>query len=292
VIVKLDQLLGLKQEKYRVLVVLRSDGTALYATEDLALARMKFSDFPDLVKSIYIVDVRQSLHFQQVFKTLELAGDPWAVHCLHVPYELVSLPGNVVMASREGSVVLLEDLIREATARALAVVEEKNPELPAQTKQSVAAAVGVGAIKYPMLARENAKQVTFDWQSALDFNGQAAPYIQYAHVRANSILRKAAVDEASLAWTPYPLASSEIALIDLLSRYPREIVRAAEEYKPLLIANYAYDLARSFTTFYNDCPVLTSDEPQRASRKAIPAAVRGVLASALNLLGIQAPDSM
>jgi len=291
VIVKIDELLGLKEDKYRVLVVLRSDGTALYATEDLALARRKFADYPDLVKSIYIVDVRQSLHFQQVFKTLEIAGDPWAVKCQHVPYELVSLPGNVVMASREGTVVLLEDLIREATTRALQVVEEKNPDLPAETKQAVAQAVGIGAIKYPMLARENAKQVTFDWQSALDFNGQAAPYIQYAHVRANSILRKAggAIPES---WQPYPLAASEIQLIDLLSRFPKEVVRAAAEYKPLLIANLAYDLAKTFTDFYNECPVITADEPLRKGRLRLTAAARQALANALRLLGIQAPEAM
>ena len=191
VIVKIDEKLGLTQEKYRVLVVLRSDNTALYATEDLALAKMKFTDYPDLVRSYYVVDVRQSLHFQQIFKTLEIAGYPWATRCVHVPYELVNLPGNVVMASREGTVVLLEDLMREATARAMQVVEQKNPDLDPAQKLAVSRAVGMGAIKYPMLGRENAKVVTFDWESALDFNGQAAPYIQYAHVRANSILRKA-----------------------------------------------------------------------------------------------------
>lgn len=292
VIVKLDELLGLKQEKFRVLVVLRSDGTALYATEDLALARMKFQDYPDLVKSIYVVDVRQSLHFLQVFKTLELAGDAWATRCQHIPYELVSLPGNVVMASREGTVVLLEDLIREATSRALRVVEEKNPDLSPEIKHQVASAVGVGAIKYPMLARENAKQVTFDWQSALDFNGQAAPYIQYAHVRANSILRKAGANPAALHWEGIDLDPAEIELIDLLSRYEKEVQRAAAEYKPLLVANFSYDLARSFTTFYNTCPVVTAPEPQRSNRLALTAAVRTVLASSLSLLGIQAPDFM
>jgi arginyl-tRNA synthetase len=149
VIVKLDELLGLTTEKYRVLVVLRSDNTALYATEDLALAKMKFGDFPNLSKSLYVVDVRQSLHFQQVFKTLELASYPWASQCQHIPYELVNLPGNVVMASREGTVVLLEDLIREATRRALEVVEQKNPELSADQKMKIARAVGIGAINTP-----------------------------------------------------------------------------------------------------------------------------------------------
>jgi arginyl-tRNA synthetase len=291
VIVKIDELLGLKDEKFRVLVVLRSDGTALYATEDLALARRKFADYPDLVKSIYIVDVRQSLHFQQVFKTLEIAGAPWAARCQHVPYELVSLPGNVVMASREGTVVLLEDLIREATSRALQVVEEKNPDLPAETKLAVAQAVGIGAIKYPMLARENAKQVTFDWQSALDFNGQAAPYIQYAHVRANSILRKAGGVVPS-TWEPYPLAASEIQLIDLLSRLPKEVARSAAELKPLHIANIAYELAKTFSDFYNGCPVLTAEEPVRQGRLRLTAAARQALANTLRYLGIQAPESM
>ncbi|RPJ51058.1 MAG: arginine--tRNA ligase, partial [Chloroflexi bacterium] len=147
VIVKIDEKLGLKNEKYRVLVVLRSDGTALYATEDLALAKIKFGDYPDMIKSLYIVDVRQSLHFQQVFKTLDLAGYPWAERCQHIPYELVNLPGNVVMASREGTVVLLEDLLREATRRALEVVEQKNPDLSAEQKMATARAVGLGAIK-------------------------------------------------------------------------------------------------------------------------------------------------
>ena len=138
VFVKLDELLGNEKEKYRVLVVLRSDGTALYATEDLALAIQKFVDYPRLSRSFYVVDVRQSLHFQQVFKTLELAGYPWAGRCEHIPYELVNLPGNVVMASREGTVVLLEDLIREAFSRALEVVEQKNPDLiPEKIKQQV-----------------------------------------------------------------------------------------------------------------------------------------------------------
>ena len=125
VIVKIDEKLGLTKEKYRVAVILRSDNTALYSTEDLALAIQKFDDYPDLAKSIYVVDVRQSLHFQQVFKILEIAGYALATKCQHVPYEVVNLPGNVIMSSREGTVVLLEDLIREATTRALEVVVEE-----------------------------------------------------------------------------------------------------------------------------------------------------------------------
>jgi arginyl-tRNA synthetase len=292
VYVKIDELLGLKQEKYRVLVVLRSDNTALYATEDLALAILKFTDYPDLVRSFYVVDVRQSLHFQQVFKTLEIAGHPWADRCQHVPYELVALPGNVVMASREGTVVLLEDLIREATRRSLVVVEEKNHELSNEQKLAIARAVGIGAIKYPMLSRENAKTVTFDWQTALDFNGQAAPYIQYAYVRSGSILRKAGTELPPSLTPVHALHETEINLIEVLTRLPREVRRAAHDLQPLTISNLAYETARAFNDFYNLCPVLPAEPAVRAFRLRLVAAARQALGNALALLGIGAPDAM
>ncbi|HEX2978873.1 MAG TPA: arginine--tRNA ligase, partial [Anaerolineaceae bacterium] len=291
VIVKIDEQLGLKDEKYRVLVVLRSDGTALYSTEDLALAIIKFQDYT-LAKSIYVVDVRQSLHFQQVFKTLEIAGYPWAKQCFHLAYELVNLPGNVVMASREGTVVLLEDLIREAIQRALEVVREKNPNLDEATQKSVAEAVGLGAIKYPIIARDNTKIVTFDWETALDFNGQAAPYIQYAHVRANSILRKADTELPESTLPSYELHPTEINLIDLISRFPKEVQRSAAEYKPLYLAAHAYELARAFNDFYNQCPVLQAPGDQRDSRLRLVAAARQAIANNLALLGITAPQAM
>ena len=232
-----------------MLVVLRSDGTALYATEDLALVKQKFTDYPDLQKSLYIVDVRQSLHFTQVFKTMEIAGYPWAKQCEHVPYELVSLPGNVVMASREGTVVLLEDLIGEATKRAHEVVQEKNPDLSDDQKWATARAVGIGAIKYPMQARENTKVVTFDWESALDFNGQAAPYIQYAYVRCGSILKKAGKEKNNSSEVTYELSHQEIQLVDLISRFSREVERAASEYRTIQIANFAYEMAKTLIIF-------------------------------------------
>ncbi|MCK4976652.1 MAG: arginine--tRNA ligase, partial [Anaerolineales bacterium] len=278
VIVKIDEILGLKKEKYRVLVILRSDNTALYSTEDLALAIQKFDDY-ELDKSIYVVDVRQSLHFQQIFKTLEISGYPWADRCLHIGYELVILPGNVVMASRDGTVVLLEDLIREAAQRALQVVQEKNPSLSDNEMQKVAHAVGLGALKYPMLARENSKVVTFDWQTALDFNGQAAPYIQYAHVRANSILRRM---EGPLpeSFTPqHTLEPTEVQLVDLISRVPGEVQRASDGYKPLQIANHVYELARAFNDFYAQCQVLKADPEVRAARLRLVAASRQSIAN-------------
>jgi len=292
VVVKIDEKLGLKEEKYRVMVVQRSDGTALYATEDLALARQKFLDYPALTRSYYVVDVRQSLHFQQVFKTLELAGYEWANRCQHLPYELVNLPGNVVMASREGTVVLLEDLIREATSRALAVVKDKNADLPLETQMEIARAVGLGAIRFPMISRESNKVVTFDWESALDFNGQAAPYIQYAYVRANSILRKAGGGMPGSTIPDYALTQPEIALVDLIGRLPQEVVKAARDLKPLVLTNYAYELARAFNDFYTQCPVLIAEDNQRQNRLRLVAAARQTISNTLAILGITAPQAM
>jgi arginyl-tRNA synthetase len=294
VIVKLDELLGDKNEKFRVLVVLRSDGTALYATEDLSLTLHKFRDYPDMVKSIYVVDVRQSLHFTQVFKTMELAGYEQAKKCVHVSYELVTLPGNVVMSSREGTVVLLENLIREAIERAKEEAKKKNPNLSEEQLNAVAYAVGLGALKYPLLARENTKIVTFDWKSALDFNGQAAPYIQYAHVRCNSILKKAGGETLNVERSTfkYALDPSEIELIETISRFPLEVQRAAEEYKPLIIASLAYEIAKAFASFYDKCPVIKAEPKIREARLELVMAAKQAMANALYLLGIQAPEVM
>ena len=291
VIVRLDDLLGLKKEKYRVLVVLRSDGTALYATLDLALAKLKFEEY-DLDRSIYVVDVRQSLHFQQVWKTLEIAGYEWADRCQHLSYELVNLPGNVVMASREGTVVLLEDLMREAKQRALEVVEEKNPDLPGEEKLRIAQAVGLGAIKFPMLDRESTRTVTFDWEAALDFNGQAAPYIQYAHVRANSILKKTDQFNLEISEPVHDLIEEEVALIEILSQFPRVVQNAARELKPLHLTNYLFSLAKTFNAFYRGAPVLNADLKVREFRIGLVESTRRVLANGLSLLGIEAPDVM
>jgi len=245
-----------------------------------------------MTRYLYVVDVRQSLHFTQVFKSLELAGYEWAERLQHIAYELVNLPGNVVMASREGTIVLLEDLIREATRRAMVVVEQKNPELSAEQKLRIAEAVGIGAIKYPIIARENTRLVTFDWEAALDFNGQAAPYIQYAYVRASSILRKQG-GELPEALTPqHELTEQEIHLVDLISRLPREMHHAAADYRPLTIANLAYDMARAFNDFYNQCPVLQAAPEVRSSRLRLVAAARQAIASSLALMGITAPEAM
>jgi arginyl-tRNA synthetase len=294
VIIDLDKLLGTKEE-YRVAVILRSDGTSLYATKELPLAIMKFEEYP-LDQSIYVIDVRQSLHMKQMSKVLELMGYDWAKQIYHLAYEIVNLPGNVIMSSRDGTVVLLDDLIREATDRALSIVKEKNPDLNPESQHEVAEMVAIGAIKYPMISRENTKIVTFDWESALDFNGQSAPYIQYACVRANSILKRAGVSTEygqmpSVSFA-YELDAAEVNLIELIARLPMELGKAAKEYKPSQIATYAYDLAKAFNDFYNQCPVLNAEDEIRTARLALTNAARITIENALHLLGIKAPQVM
>ena len=290
VIIDLDAILGTDDE-YRVLVVLRSDSSSLYATKDLHLAIQKFEDYK-LDRSIYVIDVRQSLYMRQIFKTLEILGYEWADKLYHLAYELVNLPGNVTMASREGTVVLFDDLMKEATSRAKAIVEQKNPELDDEVKESIAEDVALGALKYTMLSRDNTKVVTFDWDAALDFNGQAAPYIQYAHVRAGSILRKAGMKEPAPVDFPAQLEKAEVDLIELMTRLPVEVQRAAEEYRPLVISNLAFDLARTFNDFYNTCQVLNAEPDVREYRLRLVAAARQVIATSLALLGIGAPSMM
>jgi len=290
VIVDLDEIMGTK-EKYRVVVILRSDGTSLYPTKDLPLAIMKFADF-DISRSIYVIDVRQSLYMKQIFKILELMGYEWAKDCYHLAYELVNLPGNVTIASREGTVVLLEDLIAEAQKRAYAIVQEKNPELDDGMKMDIALKVAIGAIKYSLLSRDNTKIITFDWESAMNVNGQAAPYIQYAAVRANSILRKVRFSIPESEDITYKLSEDEVELIDLLARLPQEVQRAANEMRPLLIANFAYNVAQAFSNFYNKCHVLNADAEIRDFRLRLSAASKQVINNALGLLGIEVPEVM
>jgi arginyl-tRNA synthetase len=290
VIVKIDEKLGLKKEKYRTNIILRSDGTTLYLTKDLALAKRKFEQY-HVDRSIYVVDARQSLHFQQAFKILELWGFPQASKCYHLAYGHVTLPEGA-MASRKGNVIFFMDVYEEAHQRVLAVIAEKNPDLPEAARERVARQVGLGALVYSLLSVDNTKDIVFDWDAALSFDGRTAPYIQNAYVRANSILKKAGVLPPEAAFD-FPLTSHEVELIDLISRFPATVQMAALEYKPLHVANYAYELASAFHSFYHVVPVLQAESALiRNARLRLVAATRQTLANALRLLDIQAPDVM
>lgn len=294
-VVKIDEKLGLKQETYRTLPILRSDGTSLYATKDLALTKRKFEDYA-VDRAIWVVDVRQSLYFQQIVKILELWGFEQAKKADHIAYEIVALPDGVI-SSRKGNVPIYEDIRDQVLARAREIIEEKNPEMAEERKAIVAHQVALGSLKYAMLARDNNKIVIFDLEEALSFDGHSAPYIQYAHARASRILDNSDMDDAAIVAAASTvnfgtLEPQELTLLQELASFPQEIDRAAAEFRPLLIASYVYELAKSFNDFYHACPVLSSDEPVRTARIVLVAATRQVLANGLGLLGIEAPDEM
>ncbi|MHB8648541.1 MAG: arginine--tRNA ligase, partial [Thermomicrobiales bacterium] len=294
-VVKIDEKLGLAKETYRTLPILRSDGTTLYATKDLALAAVKFDEY-HVDDSIYVVDARQSFYFQQVFKILELMGFARAARCRHLPYEFLTLPEGT-MSSRSGNAIFFEDVAAEALNRARAAVDEKNPDLPEETKAEIARAVGIGALLYGMLDRDNNTVIVFDWEQALSFDGHAAPYIQYAHARACRILERAQAEgiappDATAAIHLSAPVAEEMALLEQIGTFPAEVRRAAETDKPLIISNYVYELAKRFSDFYGACPVMQAEPATRTARLALVDATRQTLANALALLGIHAPTVM
>lgn len=294
VIVKIDQQLGLSKEKYRTMVILRSDGTSLYSTKDLALAKQKFEQY-NVDRSIYVVDFRQDLHFQQIFKILELWGFPQAAKCYHLSYGFVTLPEGA-MSARRGRIVLFKDVYDEAVKRVLALETERSGNIPPEQREKIAQQVGLGALTYSILSVDNHKDIVFDINEALSFDGRTGPYIQNAHVRANSILKKAnipAFERLNVATFDFELTKHEIELIEQISRFPNAVQQAANEYRPLVMAAYVYDLANAFHSFYHAVPVLQSEnEEMKNARLRLVAAAKQTLASALRLLDIQAPEVM
>jgi arginyl-tRNA synthetase len=291
VIVKIDEKLGLTKEKYRTAVILRSDGTSLYLTKDLALAKVKFEKY-HVDRSIYVVDFRQNLHFQQAFKILEMWGFPQASKCYHLSYGYVTLPEGT-MSARLGNVALFKEVVDEATKRVLAVEAEKSGNIPKDEREKIASQIGLGALNYSMLSVDNNKDIMFDINEALSFDGRTGPYIQNAHVRANSILKKSNVTRQTSGTFDYELTKHEIELIEKISRFPEAVQQAANEYRPMVMAAYAYELANAFHSFYHAVPVLqTEDEKIKNARLSLVAASKQVIANALRLLDIQAPDVM
>ena len=293
VIVKIDEKLGLKKEKYRTNIILRSDGTSLYLTKDLALAKVKFEQY-HVDRSIYVVDVGQSLHLQQAFAILKLWGFPQAEKCYHLGYGIVTLPEGR-MSSRKGRVVLFKEVYDEAIKRVLAVESERSGNIPEEDRLKIAEQIGLGALVYSMLSVDNNKDIVFDINEALSFDGRTGPYIQNAHVRANSILKKSNINVADLppATFDFELTKHEIELIEQISRFPNAVQQAANEYRPLVMAAYAYDLANAFHSFYHAVPVLQNEnENLRNARLRLVATTKQTIANALRLLDIQAPEVM
>lgn len=277
-------------EKYGLTpcIVKKSDGSTIYATRDLAAAMYRAKTYK-FYKNLYVVDVRQSLHFQQVFKTLELAGFPWAKDCIHIPFGTMNFEDGV-MSTRKGIIIFLEDVIDKSIESVEKIIQEKNPKL--KDKKKVAQQVGLGALVFWDLSHDRIRDISFSWEKVLDFNGETGPYVQYTHARAASILRKAKGKKNSPAYEKLTTVP-EKELIKQLSQYGEAIEKAAEQYKPSILARYLIALCQAFNDFYEKCPCLTEPDKSLASaRLKIVQKTKDTLQQGLTLLGIQAPEEM
>ncbi len=283
--------IDLSDEKLGFCLLLKSDGTGLYATKDLELARRKFQD-QKVERSIYVVDNRQSLHFKQVFKTLEKMGFEHASDCIHLQYEMVELKDGA-MSSRKGNIVPIQSLIDQMISHIKTNYLQKYEGQWEQSQiDETANIVASGAIKYGMTRVDSNKKIIFDMKDWLKLDGESGPYIQYVYARINSMLEKAQYkkQEASFEQLTHPL---EQELINKLALFNTEIENSVSQNKTHNLCAYLYDLAKSFNSFYAECPVAKIEDQQlRQSRLALCDAVAKTIATGLSVLGIKAPSKM
>ncbi|EMB81656.1 TPA: arginine--tRNA ligase [Streptococcus mutans] len=276
-------------EKYGIehpALIKKSDGATLYITRDLAAAIYRKRTY-DFAKAIYVVGQEQTAHFKQLKAVLAEMGYAWSKDIQHVSFGLVTKNGQK-LSTRKGNVILLEPTIAEAVKRSLAQIDTKNPDLV--NKEAVAHAVGVGAIKFYDLKTDRTNGYDFDLEAMVSFEGETGPYVQYAHARIQSILRKANFQPQ--AAENYQLNDTESwEIIKLIQDFPNTIVKAADNFEPSLIARFAIHLAQSFNKYYAHTRIL-DDSPERDSRLALSYATATVLKEALALLGVEAPNEM
>jgi arginyl-tRNA synthetase len=276
----------LEEEKLPVCIVRKSDGGFNYATSDLATVAARVEEFdPDRI--IYVTDERQQLHFKQVFAVCRRLG--YEVGLDHIWFGLMRLP-EATFSTREGNVIKLEALLDEAESRAQAIIEASSPDMPDEERRAVAAAVGVGAVKYADLSQNPQSLVTFTWDKALALDGNSGPYLQYAYARIASVRDKYA--ERFPGGTPEaePLHLDEAVERTLalqLVRFGDVVTRAAHQYKPNVLTDYLYDLAQTYSSFYQNVPFLKAPEGIRESRVRLCGIVAAVLKQGLDLLGLK-----
>jgi arginyl-tRNA synthetase len=277
-------------EKYGLpdTVLIKADGTTVYQTRDLGLAVKNFKDFK-LDGRIYVVDVRQSLHFKQVFKILELLEYKWAKNLYHLGFGFVNLPEGL-MASRTGKVVPLDTFLDEMRALTYQEVNQRNAELDQKKKLELAEKIGTGALIFALLKIEPEQNIIFKKEEVVQFEGDTGPYVQYAHTRAASILSKAGKWKRKFSFKE--INESETKLIKKLSEFPDVVEHSAKDMRPHYVCNYAYDLATIFNNFYQFNPVLKVDEEMKNFRLTLVEATKQVLENSLRLIGIQIPEKM
>ena len=277
-------------------LLLRSDGTSVYMTQDIGTAKMRFADYP-IDKMIYVVGNEQNYHFQVLSLLLDKLGFKWGKDLVHFSYGMVELPSGK-MKSREGTVVDADDLMESMVADARRVSDElgKNDSMTDAEKAEVAEIVGLGALKYFLLKVDPRKNMMFNPEESIDFNGNTGPFIQYAYARMRSVLRRAADAGHAIAIADYAAVTPcerEIALIQRLTDFPSTVAEAGRSYSPALIANYAYDLVKEYNQFYHDCPILREEnDAVRSFRLELTAVTARTVASAMALLGIKVPERM
>ncbi|WP_304963383.1 arginine--tRNA ligase [uncultured Duncaniella sp.] len=275
-------------------LLLRSDGTSVYMTQDIGTAKLRFQDFP-IDKMIYVVGNEQNYHFQVLSILLDRLGFKWGKDLVHFSYGMVELPEGK-MKSREGTVVDADDLMDDmvSTARSVSAELGKLDGLTDEETAAISEMVGLGALKYFLLKVDPRKNITFNPKESIDFNGNTGPFIQYTYARIRSVLRKAAEEgmqvEDHSAVTP---GEREITLIQALADYPSVVAAAGQSYSPALIANYVYDLVKLYDQFYNDCSILTeTDNAVRSLRLRLSSQTARVIESGMKLLGIRVPERM
>ena len=280
------QIVDLEEYGMAPCIILKSDGTSLYATRDMAAAMYRKQTY-DFDKCLYVVAYQQNLHFKQFFKVLELMGKAWAKDLVHVAYGMVSLEEGT-MSTRKGNVVFLEDVIQKCIDKAAGILVEKNPNL--ENKAEVAQKVGVGAVIFGALYNNKIKDIVFSYDKVLNFDGETSVYVQYTCARAYSVLQKGGVPETFEIPT---LTAEEIELVKALATFPETVASAAEKYEPSYVARFAVDVAQKFNKFYFDCKILTAENEQTKNfRLALTNATLQALKNAFALLGIGIPEKM
>ena len=275
-------------------LLLRSDGTSVYMTQDIGTAKLRYADFP-IDKMIYVVGNEQNYHFQVLSLLLDRLGFKWGKDLVHFSYGMVELPEGK-MKSREGTVVDADDLMDEMvnTARTVSAELGKLDGCTPDEVATITEMVGLGALKYFLLKVDPRKNMTFNPKESIDFNGNTGPFIQYTYARIRSVLRKAA--DAGMTIGEYATVrpgEREIALIQRLADYPSVVAEAGRSYSPALIANYAYELVKEYNQFYHDCSILKEEDTAvRSLRLALSECTARTVASAMALLGISVPERM
>ena len=273
-------------------LITKSDGGSIYHSRDIAAVLYRKNTY-NFDKCLYVTGLEQSLHFKQVFTAVKEMGYDWAEGALvHVPYGLVSMAG-AKLSSRTGNIVYAEDILKEAMERAMAAIQTKNPDL--QNKEETAKQVGVGAVIFHDLFNQRIKNVEFNWEDVLSFEGTTGPYVQYTYARAKSILRKsgyAVVEENPEINFKHLTDDAAYALVKTLSGYEDAVLGAAERYEPSVVARYIILVASAFNKFYHECPILNASEEEKQARLALVDAVQKVLKNACGLLGMECPEEM